>query len=272
MNSFFFGSMRSTAHPSPRCPADDAPHTAADTCQPARRHHQHHRHTTEKPRPAEKPARPVAELVFIIDASGSMMPLTSDTVGGYNSVLKKTAGAGDNALVTTVFFNQASTIVHDREPIGSIEPLAASDYVPCGTTALLDTVGSTIERIDLIQQHQPAGQKPSSTTVCIITDGLENASHKFTYRQVKHLISQHRERGWEFLFLGANIDVAEQAESLGIDLNRAVAYDADSTGTFAAFQSFGDAAVCACAGAPLDDSWRAAVDQDQEGRGKRRRR
>ena len=133
-------------------------------------------------------------------------------------------------------------------------------------------VGSTIERIDLIQQHQPAGHKPSSTTVCIITDGLENASHKFSYGRVKHLISAHKELGWEFLFLGANIDVAEQAENLGIDLNRAVAYDADSTGTFAAFQSFGDAAVRACAGAPLDDSWRAAVDQDQARRGKRRRR
>ena len=139
MSSHFFGSTH---------PASQPTDASADICQPA--HHHHHRHTTEQPRSAkgqhpadgrpsaEKPAAPVAELVFIIDASGSMMPLTSDTVGGYNSVLKKAAEAGNNALVTTVFFNQASTIVHDREPIGSIKPLTTSDYVPCGTTALLD--------------------------------------------------------------------------------------------------------------------------------------
>lgn len=210
----------------------------------------------------------IEELVFIIDKSGSMAGLESDTIGGYNSVLERNREGEGTALVTTVFFDTDHVVVHDREDITSVRPLTRDQYRPGGCTALLDAVGDAIERIDLIQRHLPDSCRPTHTTVAIITDGQENASRLHTYPQIEGMIRDHEARGWEFLFLGANIDVAAEAGRMGIPLTNAVAYSADDTGTMAAFDSFSEAVCQARACASIGADWAAPTRADQLRRGR----
>ncbi len=177
----------------------------------------------------------LTELVFILDKSGSMVDLAADTIGGFNSLLKQNREAPGEALVSTVLFDQRVKVLHDRVPINEVRPLTEKDYVPGGCTALLDAVGGAIRYHENVQKILPEEYRPEHTLFCITTDGLENASKRYGYTQVKHMIEAGRERGWEFLFLGANIDVAAEAGRLGIDEDCAVEFEATADGCAAAF-------------------------------------
>ena len=216
----------------------------------------------------------MTELVFILDRSGSMSGLESDTIGGFNSMIKRqqteTEGA---ALVSTILFNNRSSVLHDRVPLEKIEPLTESDYIVGGTTALLDAVGDAIKHIKNIHKYAREEDRPQKTIFIITTDGLENFSHKFSYSEIKRLIEQQKEIGWEFIFLGANIDAGEVAEHIGIDRRRAVNYHADELGTekvYGAMSNFVSYAMKAPRGLPNfdDDSWREELDEDFKSRKK----
>lgn len=211
---------------------------------------------------------PRVEIVFILDASGSMHHLTTDTIGGFNALLEKSREEPGEATVTTILFNHKARIIHNRIDIREVPPLTRKEYCCDGCTALLDAVGDAIERTDLVQSVQPAGYKADKVLFAITTDGLENASRRFTYRRVKRLIEQHRERGWEFLFIGANFDAAAEAENLGIAPECAAGYVADDTGTEMLYRAVGEVVANVRAAQPVAaGAWRADLDEDVRKRG-----
>lgn len=211
---------------------------------------------------------PRVEIVFILDASGSMHHLTTDTIGGFNALLEKSREEPGEATVTTILFNHKARIIHNRIDIREVPPLTRREYCCDGCTALLDAVGDAIERTDLVQSVQPTGYKANKVLFAITTDGLENASRRFTYRRVKHLIEQHRERGWEFLFIGANIDAAAEAENLGIAPECAAGYVADDAGTEVLYSAMSEAVANVRAARPAAaGAWRASLDEDVKKRG-----
>ena len=184
-----------------------------------------------------------AELVFILDASGSMAGLEHDTIGGFNALIEENREEPGEAFVSLVQFNDRSKVVLDRVPIEKVPRLTRGTYRCRGCTALLDAVGGAIEHIDLVQRVQPAGYEADRVLFVITTDGMENASRRFGYRRVRHLIRKYREMGWEFLFIGANIDVEREAEGLGLDPDMAVEYIADDIGTGALYEAASIAAA-----------------------------
>ena len=194
----------------------------------------------------------LTELVFILDKSGSMCDLVDDTIGGYNALLKQNKMMEGEALVSTVLFNHKSQVLHDRVPIEDVAPLTTCDYVPSGCTALLDAVGGAIHYHERVQHILPPELRPEHTLFCITTDGLENASKEYGYARVKHMISAAQERGWEFMFLGANIDVAVEAGRLGIREDRAVRYEPTSDGVAFAFDTLRCASAAVRCGEPIE--------------------
>lgn len=217
----------------------------------------------------------VTELVFILDKSGSMSGLESDTIGGFNSMLKKQQSDDEGtAFVSTVLFNNRSKVLHDRIPLDKVQPLTDDDYVVGGTTALLDAVGDAIKHVRNIHKYAREEDRPSKTLFVITTDGYENASRKFGYAEVKQLIEQQKEIGWEFIFLGANIDAPQIADSIGIDRADAVNYHADGIGTEKVFMAMSmrassvrskarrKSSASFMANEPPDDSWREDLDED----------
>ena len=226
----------------------------------------------------------MTEIVFILDRSGSMAGLESDTIGGFNSMLKKQQEEVEgDALVSTILFDHESIVLHDRVPIADVKPLTTADYEVRGMTALLDAVGDAVKHIKNIHKYAREEDRPQKTLVVITTDGYENASHKFSYDDIKKLIEQQKELGWEFIFLGANIDAAQVAGSIGIDARRAVNYHADSEGTshvFSAVSHFAQklraskrasrransVAMSAPPDETVDDSWRESIDEDFKSR------
>jgi hypothetical protein len=168
----------------------------------------------------------LTELVFIIDKSGSMSGLESDTIGGFNSLIDKQKKEQGEAIVTTVFFNDRREVIHNRANIDNIAPLAINDYCPSGMTALLDAVGNTLKDVIRDRKLMKKEEQPESTIVVITTDGLENASVEYTYEKVKGIIEcQQNDYNWEFIFLGANIDVIREGSKMGIRKERSVNYD-----------------------------------------------
>lgn len=215
----------------------------------------------------------MTEIVFILDRSGSMSGLESDTIGGFNSMIKKQKqDTEDKAFVSTILFNQASFVLHDRIPLDEVEALTDKDYQVGGCTALLDAVGDAIKHIKNVHKYAREEDRPSKTIFIITTDGLENASRKFSYKDIKQLIEKQKELGWEFVFLGANIDAAEVADSIGIDRRRAVNYHSDEIGTekvYGAMSNFISFARSAPTMALFnDDSWREDLDEDFKSRKK----
>lgn len=194
----------------------------------------------------------LTELVFILDKSGSMWNLSDDTIGGYNALLKQNKMMEGEALVSTVLFNHKSQVLHGRVPIEDVAPLTSRDYVPSGCTALLDAVGGAIHYHEHVQRILPSELRPEHTLFCITTDGLENASKEYSYARVKHMISAAQERGWEFMFLGANIDVAKEADRLGICEDRAMPYEPTSDGMLFAFDALCRASAAVRCGEPID--------------------
>ena len=170
----------------------------------------------------------LTEMVFIVDRSGSMSGLESDTIGGFNSMIEKQKKEGDG-IVFTVLFSNDIEILHDRVNLKDVGKMASEEYYVTGSTALLDAVGGTIDRIKRTQTSQ-LENVPDVTLFIIITDGMENSSREYSYKKVKGMIEKQKEEGWDFLFLGANIDVAEEADRLGIGRTNAIEYECHSEG------------------------------------------
>lgn len=173
----------------------------------------------------------LTELVFILDRSGSMAGLESDTIGGFNGMIGKQKKEAGEAFVTTYLFDHRLEMLHDRIPISEINPMTDKDYSVGGSTALLDAVGNAIEHIKKIHRYIRKEDIPAHTIFVITTDGMENASHTYTYDKIKKLITQQKENGWEFLFLGANIDAPEVAAEMGIARECSANYCSDEMGT-----------------------------------------
>lgn len=201
----------------------------------------------------------LTELVFILDRSGSMNGLEGDTIGGFNGMLTKQKNEGEQVNVTTVLFDDEVEVIHDRFPIDIIEPLTDKDYYVRGCTALLDAVGSSIKKIENVQNRLPEAHKAGKVIFVITTDGLENSSVEYEYKDVKKMIEAKKELGWEFLFLGANIDAGKEAEKLGISRKRAVTYENDHEGVALNFKSVSNVIVKASKSrdcrVEVDDDW-----------------
>ena len=207
------------------------------------------------------------EMVFILDRSGSMSGLESDTIGGFNSLLRKQREEEGRAFVTTVLFDTHTRRLHDRLPLEQVPALTEKDYVPGGCTALLDAVGETIRHIAHIHKYARPEDVPEKTVVVITTDGMENASRRYSREQVKRLIEHEQEKyGWEFIFLGANIDAAETAEGMGISRDRSANFMADDAGLELCFAAASEAVSCAQRRAPLAASWKNRVEEDHAAR------
>lgn len=200
------------------------------------------------------------ELVFVLDESGSMDTLAEDTIGGFNSMIAQQREEGADALVSTVLFSTDMKIIHDRVPLGDVPKLTRREYRPGGCTALLDAVGGTIQHISRVHRHAREDDRPDGTLVVITTDGLENASSRYSYEDVRRLISERKERqGWEFLFLGANIDAAREAGRMGIEPTRAATFAAEPMAVRRNFEAMG----CAISGlselGAVPDAWSGCV-------------
>ena len=178
----------------------------------------------------------LTELVFIIDRSGSMGGLESDTIGGFNAMLKEQQSVDGDAVVTTVLFDDKYELLHDRIEIRAVAPLTDKDYTVRGTTALLDALGRTIHKIREVQKHTAENYRAEKVLFVIITDGQENASREYSAERIKRRIERQKEKyGWEFIFFGANMDAVMEAGKLGISADRAQNYCADAVGTSVAY-------------------------------------
>ena len=202
------------------------------------------------------------ELVFILDRSGSMAGLESDTIGGFNAMLEKQKKTEGECWVSTVLFANDSQVIHDRLPLEQVPKLTEKEYSVGGCTALLDAIGGAVKHIADIHKYARPEDVPERTLFVITTDGLENASRRFDSRSVKKLIERKKEEGWEFLFLGANIDAVETARHIGIGADRAANYHADTRGTRLNFEAVGSAVTRLRASMPLDAGWKASIDED----------
>ncbi len=214
----------------------------------------------------------LTELVFVVDNSGSMHGLESDTVGGLNATLEKNRALPGEALVSLVLFNNVSRVVLDRKPLAEVGPLTEDDYRVGGCTALLDAVGDAVRYHTKVQQILPEEHRAEHVMFVIITDGMENASTHRSYTEVKAMIEERRTQGWEFLFLGANIDAAAEAGRLGISEDRASRYVNDAVGSAAVYESVARASCeTRTSGAP-SKSWKQRVAADFAARGRNRKR
>lgn len=208
----------------------------------------------------------LTELVFILDQSGSMSGLESDTIGGFNSLIDKQREDDGDVVVTTVLFNNEMNIIHDRVDISEVKKMTKKDYCPKNCTALLDAVGNTIQRISKKHKELKEEFLPSKTMVIITTDGLENASTEYTYPKVKKLIDKQTELGWEFIFLGANIDAVKEALRFGICEERAVNYKCDEEGVNLNYEALDDAIKMVKSEKCLNSNWRKKIDADYKKR------
>lgn len=221
----------------------------------------------------------ITEIVFILDRSGSMSGLESDTIGGFNGFIRRQQEQEGKAFLTTVLFDDEYELLHDRLPLGEVKQLTKKDYYVRGCTALLDAMGRTIEHIGNIHKYAREEDRPAKTIVVITTDGLENASRKYNVQKIKKLVAAKQESGWEFIFLGANMDAIGAAADIGIDAEHAATYRCDEKGTALNFDCVGEAlcdmrasilrcAVPAMAGKSvrLSKKWKKDIEDYEKGR------
>ena len=210
----------------------------------------------------------LTEIVFILDRSGSMAGLEQDTIGGFNAMIEKQKNAPGEAIVSTVLFDNVSEVIHDRVDIWEITPMTRKEYYVRGCTALLDAVGKAIHHIGNVHKYAREEDRPEKTLFVITTDGLENASRQYSYDKVRGMIERNTDRyGWEFLFLGANIDAAREAARFGIRPDRAANYHADRRGTAVIYEAVGEAVCAVRAARPMDACWKRSIDEDYKKRG-----
>lgn len=209
----------------------------------------------------------LTELVFVVDRSGSMAGLESDTIGGLNATLRRNREVGGTCLVSIVLFDNTSEVIVDRKPIEEVADLTTSQYQVRGCTALLDAVGDSVRYIDKVQHILPETHRAEHVIFAIITDGMENASNHRTYPEVKRMIEQRQEEGWEFIFLGANIDAAAEAGRMGIRADRASQYVSDGVGSAAAYEAMACAQVSRRTTGAVSSGWDAATKADVAARG-----
>ena len=203
----------------------------------------------------------LTELVFILDRSGSMSGLESDTIGGYNAMLKKQAEAEGEVVLTTVLFDDAFELLHDRINLKAIMPMTDRDYFVRGSTALLDAVGKSIQKIVNVQKGTLEVERPERTIFVITTDGLENASREYSYEKIRTLIEHQREKeGWEFIFLGANIDAVSEAKRFGIDKSRAAQFHNDQEGVELNYAVVSEAVMELRTHNTISDHWKAKIE------------
>lgn len=213
----------------------------------------------------------LTEIVFILDRSGSMGGLESDTIGGYNAMLDKQKKEVGDAVITTVLFDDQYELLHDRIPIKGVRKISDKEYFVRGSTALLDAVGKTIHKIVNVQKNTAEDERAEKVLFIITTDGQENASREYSYSNVKKQIQrQQKKYGWEFIFLGANIDAIAEADRFGIRADRAANYHADSEGTELNFMAMSDAISELRVSKSISEDWKAEIDVDFEKRKKGR--
>lgn len=212
----------------------------------------------------------ITELVFILDRSGSMMGLEKDTIGGFNAMIEKQKKQDGECYVSTVLFDNVSEVIHDRVKLSEIKPMTEDDYYVRGCTALIDAIGGAIHHIGNIHKYARPEDVPEHTMFIITTDGMENASHRYSVEKVRAMIKHEKEKyGWEFLFIGANIDAVETAAQYGIDSDRAVNYKADEKGTKILYATVSESICQMRANAPLQSDWSAQIDEDYRKRSKK---
>lgn len=212
----------------------------------------------------------VTELVFILDRSGSMSGLEADTIGGFNAMIEKQKKQKGECYVSTVLFDGVSEVLHDRVRLSEIKPMTDKDYTVRGCTALIDALGGAIHHIGNVHKYARPEDVPENTMFVITTDGMENASRKYSSEKVKAMIERQKEKyGWEFLFIGANIDAVETAARYGIGADRAVNYNADKKGTSIVYDTVATAVCNVRAKAPLCADWSNDINEDYIRRGKK---
>jgi uncharacterized protein YegL len=210
----------------------------------------------------------LTELVFILDRSGSMCGLESDTIGGFNSMLEKQKNEPGEAIITTVLFDDRYELLHDRINIRGVSPITEKEYFVRGTTALLDAVGRTINKIANAQKRTASNERAENVMFVIITDGMENSSREFSFKKVRQMIEHQKNKyGWEFIFLGANIDAIAAAEQFGIHRDRAANYHADSEGVLLNYAVLNDTVSSMRAGHKVSESWKERIEEDYRKRG-----
>lgn len=203
------------------------------------------------------------EMVFILDRSGSMAGLESDTIGGFNAMIEKQKKQPGKAYVSTVLFDTSTTVLHDRAELTTVKPMTADDYFAGGCTALLDAIGGAINHIGNIHKYARPEDIPAHTIFVITTDGLENASRRYSKSDIKRMIERQRSKyGWEFLFIGANIDAIVTAESFGIEQSRAVNYHADKKGTEVLYDAISAPLTAMRSKGRIDDNWSEEIEED----------
>lgn len=212
----------------------------------------------------------ITELVFILDRSGSMSGLEKDTIGGFNAMIEKQKKLQGECFVSTILFDNFSEVLHDRLCLEDVPMITENDYTVRGCTALIDALGGAIEHIEKIHKYVRKSDVPTQTMFVITTDGQENASRRFTSKEVKKMIERKKEKdGWEFLFIGANIDAVQTAAGYGISSDRAVNYHADSEGTQVVYDAVAQAVTHARCRKPLSKNWSEKIDNDYKKRGGR---
>ena len=211
----------------------------------------------------------LTELVFILDRSGSMQGLEKDTIGGFNSLIEKQKKVEGDALISTVLFASESKVIHDRIDVKDVKPMTENNYITGGCTALLDASGNAIHHISNIHKYARKEDVPEHTLFVITTDGMENASKTYTYPKVKKLIENQKEKyGWEFMFLGANIDAVNVASYMGIDGSRAVNFNCDSEGTELNYEVLNDTIGVLRKCSYVSADWKKRIDKDFKKRSK----
>jgi len=215
----------------------------------------------------------ITELVFILDKSGSMSGLESDTIGGYNAMLKKQQKEPGEAIVTTVLFDDNYELLHDRINIKGIRPITEKEYFVGGSTALLDAMGKTIHKIGNAQRYTSDEQRADKVMFVITTDGMENASREYNHEKIKKMVEYQKEKyGWEFIFLGANIDATSTAAKFGIGSDRAANYNADGEGTRLNYEAVSNVVSELRANRPIAENWKTEIEKDFANRSKKGKR
>lgn len=204
----------------------------------------------------------LTEMVFVLDRSGSMSGLEKDTIGGFNSLIDKQKRVEGDCLVSAVLFNSRSKVIYDRVGLSTIRKMTLDDYVPSGSTALIDALGDAIHHIRNVHKYIREEDVPEQTVFVIMTDGMENDSHRYSSDEVKKMVSQQKEKGWEFLFLGANIDAVETAKQYGIAEDRSVNFRNDDVGIKKSYEVLSKTIGCIRECQSVPEAWSKDIDDD----------